>query len=327
LRQHARGEPAAALGYKQLLRVEQCWRQMKSGLRMRPVFHYRPWRIQAHVTISVLALLLERVAEIRAGDTWRNIVARLERVQVVECDRDEARIRQTTEVRPAVDALLKSSASRRLPSCTPSRLCPPPTPSRPATPSNTRSAPKCESSPRHYWGMCAFSASSFFKVGPCLRSGLPDVGSQERPENRPDRRANSRQGDRPDGRTDGSRSAQARCHRNPSTDCGGPLLRPREAPDGLRLILGHVRRDLVHPAGRREHLSHALQFGLAHQEEHRRHAQRLGEIGHGGELDVTLAAFYLHDRRSRHARLARELLLSPVLPLGSPGAVTCTSLG
>ncbi len=46
-----------------------------SGLRMRPVFHWRPWRIQAHVTISVLALLLERVAEIRANDTWRNIAA------------------------------------------------------------------------------------------------------------------------------------------------------------------------------------------------------------------------------------------------------------
>jgi hypothetical protein len=96
-----------ALGYKQLMRVEQCWRQMKSGLRMRPVFHYRPWRIQAHVTISVLALLLERVAEIRAGDTWRNIAARLEKIQVVEYDRGEARIRQTTEVRPEVEMLLR----------------------------------------------------------------------------------------------------------------------------------------------------------------------------------------------------------------------------
>ena len=74
---------------------------------MRPVLHYRPWRIQAHVTISVLALLLERVAEIRVGDTWRNIVARLERIQVVEYDRGEARIRQTTEVRPEAEALLK----------------------------------------------------------------------------------------------------------------------------------------------------------------------------------------------------------------------------
>ncbi len=97
-----------ALGYKQLLRVERCWRQMKSGLRMRPVFHFRPWRIQAHVSISVLALLLERIAEIRGGDTWRNIAARLEKIQVVEYDRGEARIRQTTEVRDDAEALLKT---------------------------------------------------------------------------------------------------------------------------------------------------------------------------------------------------------------------------
>lgn len=96
-----------ALGYKQLMRVEQCWRQMKSGLRMRPVFHYRPWRIQAHVSISVLALLLERIAEIRAGDTWRNICAQLEAIKVVEYDRGGARIRQTTEVRRETEALLK----------------------------------------------------------------------------------------------------------------------------------------------------------------------------------------------------------------------------
>ena len=96
-----------ALGYKQLLRVEQCWRQMKSGLRMRPVFHHRPWRIQAHVSISVLALLLERVAETRVGDTWRNICAQLESIKVVEYERGGARIRQTTEVRPEAAAMLK----------------------------------------------------------------------------------------------------------------------------------------------------------------------------------------------------------------------------
>ncbi|MFI5287945.1 MAG: IS1634 family transposase [Candidatus Dormibacteria bacterium] len=96
-----------ALGYKQLLRVEACWRQMKSGLRMRPVFHFRPWRIQAHVSISVLALLLERVAEIRTGDTWRNLAAQLQKIQVVEYDRGEARVRQTTEVRPELELLLR----------------------------------------------------------------------------------------------------------------------------------------------------------------------------------------------------------------------------
>ena len=95
-----------ALGYKQLLRVEQCWRQLKSGLRMRPVFHWRPWRIQAHVTISVLALLLERVAEIRGGDTWRNLVAQLDTIKVVEYDRGETRVQQTSELREDTDALL-----------------------------------------------------------------------------------------------------------------------------------------------------------------------------------------------------------------------------
>lgn len=95
-----------ALGYKQLLRVEQCWRQLKSGLRMRPVRHWRPWRIQAHVTISVLALLLERVAEIRGGDTWRNLVAQLDTIKVVEYDRGETRVQQTSELREDPEALL-----------------------------------------------------------------------------------------------------------------------------------------------------------------------------------------------------------------------------
>ena len=38
-----------ALGYKQQQRVEEAWRTMKSGLRMRPVFHWAPHRIHAHI--------------------------------------------------------------------------------------------------------------------------------------------------------------------------------------------------------------------------------------------------------------------------------------
>jgi hypothetical protein len=95
-----------ALGYKQLMRVEECWRTMKSGLRMRPAYHWAPHRIEAHVKLCVLALLLERIAELRAEDTWRNVVAQLDTIKVVEYVRGEARIRQTTEVRAEVAALL-----------------------------------------------------------------------------------------------------------------------------------------------------------------------------------------------------------------------------
>jgi hypothetical protein len=104
-----------ALGYKQLMRVEQCWRTIKSGLKTRPVYHWTPHRICAHVSLCVLALLLERVAEIRAGDTWRNIAAELDTIKVVEYERGGARVRQTTEVRGNAADLL-----RRL------RIAPPP---------------------------------------------------------------------------------------------------------------------------------------------------------------------------------------------------------
>jgi hypothetical protein len=96
-----------ALGYKQLMRVEQCWRTMKSGLQTRPVFHWTAPRIGAHITVCVLALLLERIAERRAGDTWRNILAQLDTVKVVEYERADTRVRQTTELRGALPELLR----------------------------------------------------------------------------------------------------------------------------------------------------------------------------------------------------------------------------
>lgn len=106
-----------ALGYKQLMRVEECWRAMKSGLRTRPVFHWTPHRICAHISLCVLALLLERVAERRAGDTWRNILAQLDTIKVIEYERGSARVLQTTQMRSEVAELL-----RRLKVAPPARL-------------------------------------------------------------------------------------------------------------------------------------------------------------------------------------------------------------
>jgi len=96
-----------ALGYKQLMQVEVCWRMLKSGLWMRPVRHWRPHRIHAHVSLCVLALLLTRVAELRTSDTWRNVAAKLGAIKVVEYERAGARIFQATDLRPEADALLK----------------------------------------------------------------------------------------------------------------------------------------------------------------------------------------------------------------------------
>jgi len=97
-----------ALGYKQLQRVEQAWRRLKSGLRLRPVYHWAPHRIHAHVALTVLALLLERVAEQVCGDTWRNIRDDLKQVKLAQLSSPNGTVWQVTEPGPSANKRLKS---------------------------------------------------------------------------------------------------------------------------------------------------------------------------------------------------------------------------
>jgi hypothetical protein len=97
-----------ALGYKQLMRVEQAWRDMKSTLDMRPVFHWAPHRIHAHVAITVLSLLLERTVEHACNDTWRNVADRLRRVQLAQLSSPHGTVWQVTDPTPDTAKCLKS---------------------------------------------------------------------------------------------------------------------------------------------------------------------------------------------------------------------------
>jgi hypothetical protein len=72
-----------ALGYKNLLEAERGFRDLKSTLALRPVFHRLEPRIRAHVLLCWLALLLVRVAERRTGMTWHRIATELNRVHAV----------------------------------------------------------------------------------------------------------------------------------------------------------------------------------------------------------------------------------------------------
>lgn len=53
--------------YTSLYRVEQSFRLTKTDLRVRPAFHYKSPRIQAHVVICMIALTLLRILEQEAG--------------------------------------------------------------------------------------------------------------------------------------------------------------------------------------------------------------------------------------------------------------------
>ena len=104
-----------ALGYKQLMRVEQAWRQLKSGLRMRPVFHWAPHRIHAHIFLTVLGLLLERVAEQACGDTWRNIRDDLRQIKLAQLTGPHGTVWQVTEPRRSARNRLRSLGIDDLP--------------------------------------------------------------------------------------------------------------------------------------------------------------------------------------------------------------------
>ena len=86
-----------ALGYKQLLEVERGWRDMKSTLDLRPVFHRLQDRIRAHVVLCWLALLLIRVAETDTGDTWANIRRELQRLHLGTFHGPAGTIRRRTQ--------------------------------------------------------------------------------------------------------------------------------------------------------------------------------------------------------------------------------------
>lgn len=97
-----------ALGYKQMIRVERAWRDLKSTLDMRPVFHWAPHRIHAHVAITVLSLLLERTVEHACADTWRNVSDKLRRIQLAQLSSPHGTIWQVTDPTPEAAKCLKS---------------------------------------------------------------------------------------------------------------------------------------------------------------------------------------------------------------------------
>ena len=87
-----------ALGYKQLMEVERAFRTLKTTLELRPVYHRKDERIEAHVLLCYLSLLLVRIAERETGETWDHIRSAMERCHLGEFSSKDGRIFQRTEL-------------------------------------------------------------------------------------------------------------------------------------------------------------------------------------------------------------------------------------
>jgi len=104
-----------ALGYKQLLLVEDAFRTLKSRLELRPVYHRLEDRIRAHVLLCWLALLLIRIAENRTGQTWGSLRATLQRMHLGDFSGTAGQVRQRTETTPAQKQIFKVLAVKEPP--------------------------------------------------------------------------------------------------------------------------------------------------------------------------------------------------------------------
>lgn len=96
----------AALGYKNLLEAERCFRDLKGTLRIRPLFHRLEGRIRAHILICWLALLLCRIAERECSQSWRKIRAELERIKLVRLEGPAGSVEQTTPLTASQSQIL-----------------------------------------------------------------------------------------------------------------------------------------------------------------------------------------------------------------------------
>jgi hypothetical protein len=95
-----------AAGYKQLVHIEAGWRDIKSSLGLRPVFHHRDDRIRAHIQLCWLALLLIRPVENSTGDTWRTVRQELDRMHLITLATADGQVAQRSLTTPGQRQIL-----------------------------------------------------------------------------------------------------------------------------------------------------------------------------------------------------------------------------
>lgn len=98
----------AACGYKGLMIIERCFRSLKrTQIKMTPMYHWLPRRIETHVRICVLALLIERVAELACEKSWFQISEILEGLQASEFETPTHRFFKLNEAAEPLKETLK----------------------------------------------------------------------------------------------------------------------------------------------------------------------------------------------------------------------------
>jgi hypothetical protein len=97
-----------AVGYKQLIQVERGWRDLKTHLELRPVYHRLEHRIRAHVLLCWLSLLLIRIIENTTGQTWATVREDLQDLHVGTFTGPAGTFAQASTLTPAAKTILSA---------------------------------------------------------------------------------------------------------------------------------------------------------------------------------------------------------------------------
>lgn len=99
----------AARGYKGLMVIEQCFRSLKrTQIKMTPMYHWLSRRIECHVKICVLALMIERIAERACHKPWHQIRRALDTLQVTKLFNLNQRVHIRNEITTETRNILKN---------------------------------------------------------------------------------------------------------------------------------------------------------------------------------------------------------------------------
>ena len=100
--------------YKNLWKIEEIFRTLKSTLEMRPMFHWTPERIKGHLVACFLSFVFERTIELKVLQTQNHhlssaaIQHALYSLQLSDISLNDRKIYLRSEINPDAEKILKA---------------------------------------------------------------------------------------------------------------------------------------------------------------------------------------------------------------------------
>ncbi|KXB06800.1 hypothetical protein AKJ52_01585 [candidate division MSBL1 archaeon SCGC-AAA382C18] len=94
--------------YKDLKDVEKAFDELKNFLKIRPIYHRTDKRVEGHVFVCILALLLKRLIEKKTDEPFNKTMRELEKLKVSEIEFRGKKILQRNEIKKPQKQLLET---------------------------------------------------------------------------------------------------------------------------------------------------------------------------------------------------------------------------